>query len=498
VQFTLGGMDKHIVGQPLPLPQQKRQIGQVMRDFQKELALGYKLAIVDLCGPRGAVPFLRGRYAVLAVVRAMEHLSALLSKCYVCYSETPANCWSELNALLTYAVSQNLQDKFEKDPQVQGVALSPTSCYVQAALMFLSNPYRLTQREIVDLDLAARVWAQYVQLRFDGKGDAVFCIDPDSDQPPGVRVSESARRMWRLDCQGLVQHIKGALPVVGRDGLLTPRSKLGQGNPVHIDLVERLLLAWGFGGEREHQRMPAGHMLDAVIGLQAAHYLIAGEKDFNVFVTSLSTAGINLSERERAAAWAQASSESAKPQVSSVEVLDQSLGGYRLYWSNAVNLRAKVGELIALAQPVDEDDDDPRDWMVGVLRWLRGADDDRLEAGVQLVTRRAEAVAIRAVTEGRNKVLHRGLLLHGLSPDPAAAKSLLSNHLLEESHRCELLRMPDPDAFESVQSVSPIDALKLSENTGSYKVFGFALDGAAPASGDSKPSAALEAIWSTV
>ena len=498
VQFTLGGMDKHIVGQPLPLPAQKRQIGQVMRDFQRELALGYKLAVVDLCGPRGSVPFLRGRSAVLAVVRAMEHVSALLSKCYVCYSETPANCWMELNSLLGYAISQNLHEKIEKDPQLQGVSLSPMSCYLQASLMFLSNPYRLTQREIVDLELACRVWAQYATLNLDGKGDGVFLIDPDADSPPGIRLSEQARRSWRLDCTGLVQHIKGQFSAVGRDGLLTPRSKLGQGPALSLDLVERLLLAWGFGGERVHQRMPAGHMLDAVIGLQAAHYLTAGNKDFNVFVTALSGAGVNLSERERAAAWAQASSESAKPTISRVEVLDQSLGGYRLYWASAANLRAKVGELIAMSQPVEEGDDDPRDWMVGVLRWLRGADDDRLEAGVQLLTRRAEAVAVRATTEGRNKVLHRGLVLDPLTQDGGGAVTLLSNHLLEESHRCELLTVPDQFAFQPEPAVCALQSLQQIENTGSYKIFNFQRDGEAKSDSSTKPSAELEAIWSTV
>ena len=500
INFTLGGMDKHVIGQPLPLPQQKRQIGQVMKDFHRELSLGYKLAIVDMCGPKGSVPFLRGRYALLAVVRAMEHLCALLGKCYLTYSEVPPGAWSELNALFSYAISQNLHEKLEKDPQVAGVSISPMSCYLQAALMFLTNPYRLTQREIVDVEAASRVWAAHAVLRLDNRGEGVFLIDADTDAGPGVRVADSARRIWRLDCAALVQIIRSQFDSVGRDGMMTPRSKLGQSVVLHIDLVERLLLAWGFGGERIHQRMPAGHMLEVAIGLQAAHYLIGGNKDFNMFVNALSQVGVSLSDRERSAAWAQASSESAKPALSRVEVQDQSLGGYRVYWPSAANLRCKVGELIVLSAPVDEDDDDPRDWLVGVLRWLRGGNNDSLEAGIQLLSRKAEAVGIRATTEGRNKVLHRGLKLSPLKHEENATSTLLSNTLLDASHSSEMLQLPDEFALTPMQSVNQIGELKQLENTGSYKLFHYAMVGGGQAveALDHRPGAELEAIWSTV
>ena len=482
---------------PLPRPAQKRQIGQVMKDFHRELSLGYKLAIIDLCSPRGAVPFLRGRYAILAVVRAMQHMSALLGKCYLTYSEVPSAAWSELYQLFAYAVSQGLHEKLEKDPQIPGVSISPLSCLTQALLMFLTNPYRLTQREIVDVEAATRIWAAHATLNLEGRGEGVFLIDAESDSPPGVRTGEKASRVWRLDCSSLVTNVRTGFDHVGRDQLMVPRTKLGQSVPLHLELIERLLVAWGFGGERTHQRMPAGHMLEVAIGLQAAHFLIAGNKDFNMFVTALSQFGVALSERERSAAWAQASSESAKPTLSRVEVQDQSLGGYRIYWPSATNLRAKVGELIVLSTPLEEDDDDPRDWLVGVLRWLRGGNNESLEAGVQLLTRKASAVAVRATTEGRNRVLHRGLLLQALKHEQELSARMLSNTLLDAAHPCELLQLPDEFELAPNPTAQPIQDLKQLENTGSYKLFSYALGGSAAIS-DTKPGSELEAIWSTV
>jgi cyclic-di-GMP-binding protein len=495
IQFTLAGMDKHVIGQPLPLPQQKRQIGQVMKDFHNELSLGYKLAILDLCGPKGAIPFLRGRYVVLSVVRAMEHLVALFGKCYLTYSDVPAGSWMQLHQLLAFAFAHGIHEKLEKDPQVTGVSISPMSCYVQAVLMFLTNPYRLTQREIVDMEAACRVWASFASFSFDGRGSGVFIIDPDADSPPSVHASEQVRTLWRLDAAPLVQSVRAQLQSVGRDGMVAPRSKLGQSVAITADLVERVLLAWGFGGERFHQRMPAGHMLETAIGLQAAHYLIAGNKDFNMFVGALTQIGISLTDRERSAAWAQASSESAKPTLSRVEVQDQSLGGYRIYWPSALNLRAKVGELIVLSTPIDEDDDDPRDWMVGVLRWLKGGNDDSLEAGIQLLARRASAVGVRATTEGRNKVLHRGLLLQPLNHDSDSHTRLLCNTLLDEAHHCELLQIPDEFELEQSPSAVEIKSLKQFENTGSFKLFQHVHANARSAASGTNE---LDAVWSNV
>jgi cyclic-di-GMP-binding protein len=221
--------------------------------------------------------------------------------------------------------------------------------------------------------------------------------------------------------------------------------------------------------------------------------------DFNAFVSSLNTLGINLSDRERSAAWAQASSESAKPTMSRVEVLDQSLGGYRIYWANAANLRAKVGEVIVMSTPVEEGDDDPRDWMIGVLRWLRGGNNESLEAGVQLLTRQAEAIAVRATPEQRNKVLHRGLILTPLNHLSDANPMLLTNTLVEATHSTELLRLPDEFSFEPRLPVNPISNLTQLENSGSYKLFSYSMATQTGSNTEHRlPGAELEAIWSTV
>ena len=501
VAVVITSMERHVLGQPLPLPLQKRQIGAVMRDFHRELALGFSVCVYDYCAPKGSVPFLRGRPTALALVRALTHGAQMLSKCYIAYSEIPAGVWSLMHRLAAFGIESQLLDKAITDPQFPRITLTSESVYLQAVLNFLGNPYRLTQKEIVDVESAARVWASLSRIDQTGATGS-FVIDPASDSPPMSPRAEPKGRFWRLDASGLVQGLRGQLRVLPNyDAPITVRGRLGQGPDIAGDVVEKLVVAWGFTGERGHPRLPAEHKMEACIGLHAVHYLASGKNDFTEFVSELS-GGVTMSERERSAAWAHANIESSTPTLLQVRVIDQSLGGYRLLWENAEGLKAKVGELIALATPADVDDDDEPDWMIGVLRWLKGGNNDSLEAGVQLLSRRVEPVAVRATSEAQNsRVILRGLLLAPLAIGGADQPTLLAPSILDSTGGLELLRLPDPAGYEVRQLSEPLDELDLIENTGAFKQFRYGAQKPAEPSleaPEAPPSTELDEIWSTV
>jgi hypothetical protein len=470
-------MERHVINQPLPLPAQKRQIGTVIRDFHRTLADGYRICVADLCAPRGTVPFLKGKTVALALTRALTHLSALLSKCYLIYSEVPGGIWQQAHQLMAFARSQSLHDKAVSDAQMAGIPLTAEAIYLQALLLSIANPYRLTQKEIVDLEGVALIWSAHCSLRVDGSGDGHFLVDPEADSPPLVDRQQEGS-YWRLDTAGLVKHAQASISLCSSlDTMVTARSKLGQSpGGLSAGVLARLISAWDFSGDRTQARLPAGYPMDASLGLHSAHQLIADGLDFNEFVRQLSGGGIELSDRERAAAWAQASNELARPVVLQSRVLDQSLGGYKIRWEDAEALKARVGELIALSPPADPDE--PRDWLVGVLRWLKGGAGNSLEAGVQLLSRNAEAVAVRIVSRGESgSVIHRGFLLVPLDQSETRA-SLLVPALVEADDELEILRLPDPMGFEERELCASIEELRLTENSGAYKEFEYAVRGA--------------------
>ncbi|MCB1635191.1 MAG: hypothetical protein KDI51_11420 [Xanthomonadales bacterium] len=495
-------MERHVVNQPLPLPAQKRQIGSVIRDFHRTLADGYRICVADFCAPRGNVPFLKGKAVALALTRALTHLSALLSKCYLIYAEVPGGIWQQAHQLLAFARSQSLHDKSVTDVQLPGIPLTAEAVYLQALLLNIANPYRLTQREIVDLEGMALIWSEHCQLRCDGGGVGQFLIDPEADSPPIVDRQQEGS-YWRLDTSGLVKQAQASISLCDSlDAMVTAHSRLGHSpGSISAGVLSRLITAWDFSGDRAQARLPAGYPMDASLGLHSAHYLISGDRDFNEFVRQLSGGGIELSDRERSAAWAQASGEMPRPIVLQSRVLDQSLGGYKIRWEDAEVLKARVGELIALSPPVDPDE--PRDWLVGVIRWLKGGAGNSLEAGVQLLSRSAEAVAVRI--EGRGEtgsVIHRGFLLSPLEDDAAEQLSLLVPSLVENDDEIEILRLPDPLGMDDRELCTRVGELRLTENTGAYKEFQFAVAGtqlgADPDEDDRINPDALDEIFATV
>lgn len=498
VAVVITSMERHVLGQPLPLPLQKRQIGAVMRDFHRELAVGYAECLADICAPRGSVPFLRGKAAAMSLVRAITHAAQLLSKCYISYSEVPSGTWALLHRLAAFGYEAQLMDKGLNDSQFTGVTLSGESMYIQALLSFIGNPYRLTQKEIVDVEAAARVWAGQVRIDPNGASGS-FVIDPRSDSPPMSPRAEVQSRFWRLDTAQLVQSLRSQMQVrPGIDAPVAVRGRLGQGPDIAADIVDKLITAWNFSGERAHPRLQANHKMDACIGLHAVHYLAAQKLDFKEFAAELS-GGVALSDRERSAAWAQTSSESQIPTPSKVRVIDQSLGGYRVIWENADGLKAKVGELIALAAV--SDDDDERDWMVGVLRWLKGGSTDSLEAGIQLLSRRVEPAAVRSTVESNSsRVILRALLLAPLAIEGDPSSTLLVPSILDSTGGLELLRLQDPMGIEERRVMEPLENLELLENTGAYKQFRYGKHSAAPVLGapEAPPASELDEIWSTV
>src|SRR5690606_26479958 len=109
------------------------------------------------------------------------------------------------------------------------------------------------------------------------------------------------------------------------------------------------------------------------------HFHLAGSLDFDSFMRQVRGVAEHDGSTVRAA-WALSGSDMGRVPTVPARVLDQSLGGYRLVWAGGDGARARVGELVGLAMPGEADE---RDWMVGVIRWLRQDEQDQVEAGVE-------------------------------------------------------------------------------------------------------------------
>jgi len=152
--------------------------------------------------------------------------------------------------------------------------------------------------------------------------------------------------LWAFEINALVRFIEVHLAMLPPGATITQFGL--RGAPVvqtHAAFVERLTHLWETRAEREQDRLPAGHMLDAVIGLHDLHYVLAGNLDFDSFLRKNRGVTISLQENEYVAAWAGPGSAQTYVKHPPAKVLDQSLRGYRLLWEKLGGMRVRVGEL---------------------------------------------------------------------------------------------------------------------------------------------------------
>lgn len=388
------GIEQQLGVESHPLPPAKEKLVETVWTFHRGLARNYALALHELCAPDGKLPMFKGKAAALAAVRALTHLGIVLQWSYRLYRTPPAGAWRRLHALHRFAQQINVADKPLADALPDGAELDVRQAYAHALLLALSNPYRFSARELREAWLLTRCFAPYCAL--GTAAGAAIAVDESSDDGPGYVPEERALAqtgIFAVDLTPLKRFLEdyAALQPPGIERL-SFRQRGGASVEVPVAFLHRLRSSWAGAAERGFVRLGAGHALDAVIGLHGLHFVLAGNHDFSGFMQRIRGSTIAIASREHAASWT-AGGDSTRPQVLAAQVLDQSLGGYRLQLHTAgAALRVRVGELIGLAPPAD--DGEAQEWMVGLIRWLR-TDEESVFAGVELLARRAHAAGVR-------------------------------------------------------------------------------------------------------
>jgi hypothetical protein len=467
---TLG---KQVIADSFPLPPQKQKLGELAQNFEHEVALGYCAAVYDFCAPAGAVPFMRGKSVTLALARALQHRGACLYQAYLRYHAPPSGAWQNMHDLFRFAVAVKLDDKPTDDP----VHCAPTSvrlAYIHALLFALCNPYRFAQRENSEIYALTRIWAEHCGLRQGRAPEGAIAIRTDNDRSIGYLPEEREAPeagLWALEINGLVRFLDSHLALLAPG---TPTTQFGsRGAPpvsTHAVFVERLMRMWDSRVDRSQPRLPAGHMLDAVIGLHDLHYVLAGNLDFDSFLRKTRGVTISLQENEYVAAWAGPGSAQAYVKHPPAKVLDQSLGGYRLLWEKIDGIRVKVGELIGLATVAE--DEDVQDWMIGAIRWLRIDPVGTMDTGIELLARRAVPVAVRSMNGAAAAgATLRGVLLDTLDSsgvDTPAAAIMVPQLFDHDLTQVELTKPGDPLGWPPEPTVETLTGIRAVENGGGY------------------------------
>lgn len=420
------GIERQLGAEPHPLSEAGAGWAAAAQQLQWKLACGYALGLHELCAPAGKLPRFKTRVATLATVRGLVHAEHVLAWAYRQYQSPPVGVWRRIHALHAFAGELGVVDQIVDDALQGGIPLTTRMAYADLLLLAMSNPYRFSARELQEARRVTRCVAG--QCGLARAGTQGVGVDADGDAGPGYIAEEriaAGSGVLTVDVAPVQRMFDERIALLpqGVDAIDLPQP--GGGNlTTSVRFLDRLRMGWETA-PRGHVRLAATHVLDIVVGMHALHYVLSGNTEFATFVRAVHGNAIMVGAHELASAWL-ATADTTRPHISRCEVLDQSEGGYRMRLRGVDGLRMRIGELVGLA-PVD-DEANERDWMVGVMRWLRHEGDDEL-LGIELLRRVARAAGLRPVTtEGEALTPQRAVEL--LDGDEADSLSLLLTHRL--------------------------------------------------------------------
>ena len=383
---SIGLLKRQYAGSALPLAASKASAAQQVEGFHLSLAHAYRRAAAEYCAPAGNIPMLRGGGVSLALTRSAWHYSQALAVAWRVYRAPAAGVWQGLHRVHRFAVGHKLDGKPAEDP-LAGSPVEIRTLYLQALLMAITHPLAFSQAEQDLLWQATADFARRCMVTDKPPQANAPVVPEDADRGPGPGAVEDTPTQW-LDMEPFCAEVDAALARV-RDGHAQLLPARGLGVRVSLELLQRLKRSFGLAAARSHKRLPASHTMRSVFGLSSLHFYLAGRRDFESFMRQAAQHIVHIVDR---ASWAGATTDATRVPVHQARILDQSLGGYRMAWDHADQIRARVGELVGLTLAAD--DEEP-EWMLGVIRWLRYEDNGGLSAGVELIARRTSAVGLR-------------------------------------------------------------------------------------------------------
>lgn len=459
-----------------PLPPEVAGLAGFAQSLHERLALGYRIALVELCAPHGRIPMFRTGAAAVAAVRTLQHGGASHGASSLAYRNPPEGFWLGLHQVYRFAAAAGIDAIAVGDPLARGETTA-RAAYTAALLLDWLRPRSLTVAQLLEVIDHCGLLAAHCRLT-DSMDEGMPVVRTDVDGGPMRRRAEGRDAGvgdFALDLSGLRKLLAQDRTGLRPDRTLSSGVVSGWKSP---ELPRELLDRIDGGGrmtERGHVRLAGGYRLDAAVGLHDLHLVLAGGEYFDAFCEGRYGTVEHGRGAELAALRGVGAVDAVRTASSRALVLDQGLGGYRVAWiPEAGNLpvRVRVGEVVGLGAP-DGGDAAGRVWLVGSIRWIEAGDDGRVEAGIELLSRRALPVAVR--DPGRPAAApQRGILLGPLRDiDRRDYVSLLVPGTFDrDAGMVEVACPPDTRTFPGLPaSTEEITGLELLDEGSGYRVF---------------------------
>lgn len=392
VYFLQEHQIKKLANKPMPLTQVERGIFAHVVALWQELLIGYQRCLA------GAAAGARESRLALLCQRGLDCVASNMFDHYRVYHVFPDAYWLTLHQIYRRVDGSSEVATLVNDP-ARTADVSCAEVYARALLFGLANPNEQQQKQLVQIRRWLEQWAQHVPVR--------HAVPEDKSLPPLLLDFTAAKGAFReadaqgrstqawLDISELARTLKKCV-VLLRKGE-TPAS-LGLGEDCAMPGVEQLLVLlfrlWCEGKNgRVQPRRSTSAKAQACSTLVSIHYQISGK----TFRQPGHAKELSRRQRDEIATFGHASTrqEDAYIEAGGYAVEDwllreESLSGLRI-----VRPAGSSGGRYAHTQLIAVRPADAKDFIVGMVRWLRTDENGDLQVGVNIVPGVPQAVAVR-------------------------------------------------------------------------------------------------------
>jgi len=396
VRDVCAEQQKRYLGLPLPLPQDGKPVAERVRQFQVEMAYGYKRTVLDWGQTdRRSAPD-RSELA-LPIQRAIRYLTEVLAKSYELYAPSPEGTWREIHQLYRYAEFEGITEVPVKDELNGAVAHSSVGhAYKQALLLDFSDPYHLPARMLQRISQYLDAYAPLAQISMAVaalRPDCQFLINLANDRAGVANVENlpiTTEAQYRLLTTIELARVMHQQLTALQSGHMPPPDALGKEFYTNrgYEMLMRLITSWGVNPKRYFPRTPKEDIkLEVVCGVDSINYRVNGATTLLLSTTEVgpqparTQIGTPVGRSDTAHAGASSPKEAW-------DLLDESAGGFSLKKMDFEGGHIQVGDLIATRTLGQE-----TPWGIAVVRWARSSGPDNIEIGAQRLAPTAEPVA---------------------------------------------------------------------------------------------------------
>jgi hypothetical protein len=485
-QFICQNLKKHYLHQITALSPQKVAVARLAETLQVQITYGYKTIIEELDAYKDNAD--SRRILATSIQRTVSAFNDILLRSYQLYSTCTAGTWLDIYHLYLYAAQEGIL----KDRVINNT-------FEHIFLFSATDPYKWRQTDQENLNNILDTWLPFTQLSKVShfKLEAVphnatpnlILIDPKTDQAPALLARKELDNIpphcLILDLHKLVHHLEEVLQgmeareVSGRSVVHTHNVESEAALPINV--VKGLVKDWGIPSVRQKPRNSKNEEVRVCVGLSATHYYVSNGRPFSTGISESGPTGITSHAEQTGNGNGTTTQELKTTEEESIDlsmiplpdekrfvklndfktttctIVDDAEGGRCILWGDDAYPPIQAGDILGVQST--QSTNSP--WLVGIVRWLKHTQNDKLKLGVQLLTEPVTAAGIQALKDGQPSGQYlRCLIVKNIvitAPIPFKTGSRV------------MIRRVEQDSITTFEA----DLTKLIESTGSHKQFQF-------------------------